>query len=65
MAAQAVAEQASSAGLQEVAVFVNGPGAGRISSIKALKLAGLRVTAISDVTRIPHNGCRPKKKRRV
>jgi small subunit ribosomal protein S11 len=60
-----VATKAKEAGLQEVAVFVNGPGAGRIASIKALKVAGIRVSAISDVTRMPHNGCRPKKRRRV
>lgn len=65
MAAQEVATQAKNAGMQEVSVYVNGPGSGRIAAIKALKVAGLRVSAISDVTRIPHNGCRPKKRRRV
>jgi len=50
---------------KDVSVFVKGPGLGRVSSIKALKTAGLNVTAISDVTPIPHNGCRPKKRRRV
>uniref|UniRef100_A0A7C4TJ37 Small ribosomal subunit protein uS11 n=1 Tax=candidate division WWE3 bacterium TaxID=2053526 RepID=A0A7C4TJ37_UNCKA len=65
MAAQDVANQARTSGMQEVAVYVNGPGAGRISAIKALKAAGLKVSAISDITRIPHNGCRPKKRRRV
>lgn len=60
-----VATKAKKAGLSEVAVFVNGPGAGRIAAIKALKVAGIKVTAISDVTRMPHNGCRPKKRRRV
>ena len=64
-AAESVAQQAYNSGLKEVAVFVKGPGLGRISSIKALKSAGLKVTAISDVTPIPHNGCRPRKKRRV
>lgn len=64
-AAESVAQQAADAGLKEVSVFVKGPGLGRVSSIKALKAAGLRVTAISDVTPIPHNGCRPKNKRRV
>ena len=64
-AAEEVAQEAAGAGLKEVAVYVKGPGLGRISSIKALKAAGLRVTSISDVTPIPHNGCRPKKKRRV
>lgn len=65
MAAQEVAEKAKAAGMLEVSVFVNGPGSGRISAIKALKLAGLKVNAISDVTSIPHNGCRPKKRRRI
>jgi small subunit ribosomal protein S11 len=63
--AEIVAKEAYEKGLREVAVFVKGPGMGRISSIKALKTAGLNVTSISDVTPIPHNGCRPKKKRRV
>lgn len=65
MAAQEVAEKAKGLGMQEVAVFVNGPGSGRIAAIKALKLAGLKVSAISDITSIPHNGCRPKKRRRI
>ena len=64
-AAEEVGIAAHAAGMQEVVVSVNGPGSGRITAIKALKTAGLRVTAISDVTRIPHNGCRPKKPRRV
>jgi small subunit ribosomal protein S11 len=64
-ATEVVAKKAADAGLREVAVFVKGPGLGRISSIKALKGAGLNVTAISDVTPIPHNGCRPAKRRRV
>jgi small subunit ribosomal protein S11 len=64
-AAETVAQQAVTSGLQEVAVFVSGPGLGRISSIKALKTAGLKVTAITDTTKIPHNGCRPRKRRRV
>lgn len=64
-AAETVAKQAYDAGLKEVSVYVKGPGMGRVSSIKALKSAGLNITAISDVTPIPHNGCRPKKKRRV
>lgn len=63
--AEEVAQKAVDAGLKEVSVYVKGPGSGRISSIKALKSAGLRVVAISDTTPIPHNGCRPKKKRRV
>jgi len=64
-AAEAVGAKAVSAGMQEVAVSVKGPGMGRIASIKALKTVGLKVVSISDTTPIPHNGCRPKKKRRV
>jgi len=64
-AAEEVARKAHGAGVKDVSVFVKGPGLGRVSSIKALKTAGLNVTAISDVTPIPHNGCRPKKRRRV
>ncbi len=64
-AAEDVAKKALSAGLQEVAVIVKGPGYGRISAIKALRNAGLKVLSISDVTPIPHNGCRPKKRRRI
>lgn len=63
--AEKVAREAADAGLKEVSVFVKGPGMGRISSIKALRSAGLRVTSIADVTPMPHNGCRPRKKRRV
>jgi len=51
--------------MSEVSVIVKGPGYGRISAIKSLKTAGLSVVSISDVTPIPHNGCRPKKIRRV
>lgn len=64
-ATEETARKANQAGMKEVSVFVKGPGLGRISSIKALKSAGLNVTAIADVTPIPHNGCRPKKRRRV
>jgi small subunit ribosomal protein S11 len=64
-ATESVANEASTAGLRDVSVFVKGPGMGRISSIKALKTAGLNVVSITDLTPIPHNGCRPKKKRRV
>lgn len=64
-AAEDVAMKASEAGVKEVSVFVKGPGLGRNASVKALKNAGLRVTAISDITPIPHNGCRPKNRRRV
>jgi small subunit ribosomal protein S11 len=68
-AARLAAEQAIKAamamGIQEVAVYVKGPGPGRESAIRAVQTMGLRVTAISDVTPVPHNGCRPPKKRRV
>ena len=64
-AAEEVAKRANQKGLREVAVFVKGPGFGRVAAIKALKSAGLGVTTISDITQIPHNGCRPKKRRRI
>lgn len=64
-AAEMVGGQASQQGMREVAVFVKGPGMGRISSIKALKTVGLNVVSISDLTPIPHNGCRAKNKRRI
>lgn len=60
-----VARKASEAGLREVSVEVKGPGLGRVPAIKALKTGGLNVISISDATPIPHNGCRPKKRRRV
>ena len=68
-AAQMAAEQAARAamehGLKTVEVFVKGPGQGRESAIRALQTAGLDITLIKDVTPIPHNGCRPPKRRRV
>lgn len=68
-AAQTTAEtamnKAMDSGLREVNVFVKGPGVGRESAIRALGALGLRVRSIKDVTPIPHNGCRPEKKRRV
>ncbi|MCH7838981.1 MAG: 30S ribosomal protein S11 [Planctomycetes bacterium] len=68
-AAQRAVEQAAHAarryGLQEVEVHVNGPGSGRDAAITALQSSGLRVHSIEDVTPLPHNGCRPKKRRRV
>ena len=64
-AAEALAAKAKQAGMDEVSVIVKGPGLGRISSIKAMKSAGLNVVSISDVTALPHNGCRPPKKRRT
>ena len=65
LAGEKVARQAMDHGVREVAVFVKGPGPGREAAIRSLQQAGLRVTAIHDVTPIPHNGCRPRKKRRV
>jgi len=65
MAAQATAKQAMDHGVREVDVFVKGPGPGRESAIRALAAAGLKVRSIADVTPIPHNGCRPPKRRRV
>ena len=60
-----VARKAADAGVREVSVVVKGPGLGRVPAIKALKSGGLNVISISDATPIPHNGCRPKKRRRV
>jgi small subunit ribosomal protein S11 len=65
MAASTAAQTALDAGLKHVEVFVKGPGAGRESAIRAIDSAGIKVTRIKDVTPIPHNGCRPPKKRRV
>lgn len=64
-AAQHAANEAKKFGLTEVEVQVKGPGAGRESAITALQAAGLRIQSIEDVTPIPHNGCRPPKRRRV
>lgn len=64
-AAEKVGMKAYERGMREISVFIKGPGLGRISSIKALKAAGLNVVSISDLTPIPHNGCKPKNKRRV
>lgn len=65
MAAEDAARKAQEHGLREVTVEVNGPGTGRESALRALQQAGLVVTAIKDVTPTPHNGCRPRKRRRV
>tara|TARA_Y200000002_G_scaffold156299_1_gene129251 strand:- start:603 stop:989 length:387 start_codon:yes stop_codon:yes gene_type:complete len=65
VASEKVASEVASMGMTTVAVRVKGPGAGRESAIRALSTAGLKVTSISDVTPLPHNGCRPKKQRRV
>lgn len=63
--AEQVAKEAMDLGLKKIEVKVNGPGSGRESAIRSLAVAGLEVTSIKDVTPIPHNGCRPPKKRRV
>lgn len=65
MAAQSAAETSQSHGMQEVDVFVKGPGPGREAAIRAIQASGLTVRSITDVTPIPHNGVRPPKKRRV
>ena len=65
IAAGNAAKKALEAGLKEVEVYVKGPGQGRESAIRALSQAGLSITVIKDVTPIPHNGCRPPKRRRV
>ncbi len=65
VAAADAAKKAKEIGLKDIEVYVNGPGSGRESAIRALQAGGLNVTLIKDVTPIPHNGCRPSKKRRV
>lgn len=65
MAAETAAKAAMEHGLKNVEVYVKGPGSGREAAIRALQAAGLEVTLIKDVTPIPHNGCRPPKRRRV
>ena len=64
-AAENSAKEAIALGLRKVEVFVKGPGVGREAAVRSLQAAGLEVTAIKDVTPIPHNGCRPPKRRRV
>lgn len=65
MAAEDAVKKAKEHGLRSVQVYVKGPGSGRESALRSLQLAGLNVTLIRDVTPIPHNGCRPPKRRRV
>jgi len=65
MAAEAAAKRAMDYGMKQVDVFVKGPGAGRESAIRALQAAGLDINLIKDVTPVPHNGCKPPKRRRV
>jgi len=64
-AAEAAARQAMDHGMKEIEVYVKGPGAGREAAIRSLQAAGLEINAIKDVTPVPHNGCRPPKRRRV
>jgi small subunit ribosomal protein S11 len=65
MAADACAKEAISHGMREIEVYVKGPGSGREAAIRSLQAAGLEVNLIKDVTPVPHNGCRPPKRRRV
>ena len=65
LAASDAAKKAMGHGMKEVEVYVKGPGSGRESAIRAIQATGLNVTVIKDVTPIPHNGCRPRKRRRV
>lgn len=65
VAAEKAAKEAMDLGLQRVEVMVKGPGSGREASVRSLQAAGLEITSIKDVTPIPHNGCRPPKRRRV
>jgi small subunit ribosomal protein S11 len=65
LAAEAAARKAMEQGMRQVEVFVKGPGSGRETAIRSLQAAGLLISAISDRTPIPHNGCRPPKRRRV
>jgi len=65
LAAQSTAKEAIEAGVRKVEVWVKGPGSGREAAIRSLQAAGLDIVAIKDVTPIPHNGCRPPKRRRV
>ena len=65
IAAKDAAKKAKEVGIKEVEIRVKGPGSGRESAIRAIQAAGLTITSIKDVTPVPHNGCRPKKQRRV
>ena len=65
LAAEAAARRAQEHGLQKVDVFVKGPGSGRETAIRSLQASGLEVLGVKDVTPVPHNGCRPRKRRRV
>ena len=65
VAAEAAAKEARDLGLRRVEVFIKGPGGGREAAVRSLQTAGLEVTMIRDITPVPHNGCRPPKRRRV
>jgi len=65
ISASAAAKKAIDSGMKQIDIFVKGPGAGRDSAIRALQAAGLEINLIKDVTPVPHNGCRPPKRRRV
>ena len=65
LAAEDAAKKAQEHGMRSIAVYVKGPGAGRESALRALQAAGFKISLIRDITPIPHNGCRPPKKRRV
>lgn len=65
LAAEDAAKKAMDHGMRSISVYVNGPGSGRESALRALQAAGFKITLIRDVTPIPHNGCRPPKRRRV
>jgi small subunit ribosomal protein S11 len=65
LAAQNAAKVAVDSGMQEMDIIVKGPGPGREQAIRSLQASGIKVTSIRDITPVPHNGCRPKKKRRV
>lgn len=65
IAAESAAKKAVERGVKEVEVYVKGPGAGRESAIRSIQAAGLTIRSIRDVTPVPHNGCRPEKRRRV
>ena len=65
LAAQNAARAAQESGMQEIDIIVKGPGPGREQAIRSLQASGIRVKSIRDITPVPHNGCRPKKKRRV
>ena len=65
LAAENAAEEAKDMGMKEVEIYVKGPGSGRESAMRTLQSAGLNITLIKDITPIPHNGCRPPKRRRI